>query len=208
MALPGTRYLRLAAPVALILVGVSPALAGAQQQAERDSVIAEFSADLAELQRRVGSASAQIREFRLGFGGADVEFEGAMPMLAPDSARVVESGTPMRAAPREDAPVRRTLDEGARARLLGISGEWYEVLTASREDGETSGWIRASAARLEYPDMYAAGMVGTAGIWESVIDKARDLRDKYVNNEYVRVTGFDVQLGITGLSLTVGFEFK
>lgn len=191
------------AVVALIIV--RPTLATAQQEAARDSVLAGFSADLADLQRLVGAVSA---EMRLGFTGAEVEYGNTLPMLAPDSAKVVVPATSLREAPTVDAQPVRTLDEGTHGRLLDIRGDWYEVLTASGSDGEASGWIPASNAQLVFPSRYSAGMAGFAGLWESVIEKARDLRDKYVNNPYVEVTGFDVQLGITGLSLTVGFEFK
>lgn len=182
----------LIAVAGLLLGVVNPTVATAQAETARDSVLREFAADVAALQRRLELAS----EYREG-----VEARYARP----DSIRVTEDETTVRAAPRDDARSIRQVDRGAVFRVLSVRGDWYEVLLGSPIEGESTGWLPLdSVAALV---QYAAAVALDIPIWESIIRRAAELRKKYSENPYVHVTGFDVEVGLPP-SLTVGFEFK
>lgn len=194
----------LCSAIALVL---SASGASAQEQAPRDSVLAEFAADLASIQ---------------------AEFESATKMLQrdsqPDSVEVTQDGTAVYADSTEDSRVVTRADEGTRFRLLSRVGDWYEVLLSPSEGNESTGWLPNASVALVIPTETGPeiihepagalpdyGAYGGAqfdlGIWEFLIERAANLRDKWSDNQYVRVTGFQIQAGPSP-SLSVDFEFK
>lgn len=183
----------------LLFLLLAPFLSGegaAQERPARDSAYAEVAADLADLQSRLDRSWRGVQRARPMRDGQ------------PDSVVAVDPEMTIHAEPDRESQVLETLDEGTRLRVFSVSGNWYEVLLRSPVGDQSVGWLPAQTALPVGPQLYRLGVgLPFVDMWDEVVQKAAEIREKYTENPYVRVTGFDVEVGFPP-SVTVGFEFK
>jgi len=177
--------LRVAAVVVLILATVGGAASiGSAQEAGREKTFEELGKDLADLNRQLAQTAAR--------GPLGVGF------VVP-----TKNSVPVKAGADDNSRVLFTIAQGQDFPVVDKVGSWYAIEAA----GGRAGWVKASDV-VPKVSSSPSGSPSTPGTEEWLIQKAEEMRNKYKNNPYVFVKGFGVALSLTGLSLSLGFEFK
>lgn len=147
-----------------------------------------LASDLASLQREINADSNQ--------GIVD---EGVT------SVQVKKNGARAYAAADKSSGEIKEFKAGATLPVVKKVDDWY-VVNLSGEGDHQFGWVQADwVAPKDYNFKTKAS--SEEDIYQKVISKIQDLKQKYDNNDYVRVSGFSVDVGIPP-SVNISFEFK
>lgn len=155
-----------------------------QSSAGADATIEELASDLEAIEDEVRAASVS----------------------ANDMAAILAEVEEIRVQPREDAAPLRTAKPGEAFTVNGRFGDWYSVELSPPVQSSKSGWLPARAARIEVQQSPPANGSFADRAVGKLLSMVRNMREKYRDNEYVRVTGFTVDVGLPP-SVSVGFEF-
>lgn len=182
--------MRILFPLVLLL----PVTAVAQSPEVPRAVIEQLSKDLAQLQRAVAEAQAQLQWPRAVAIGSPLT-----PMVT-----VIEN-TSLRAAAAENSA---TVFRVAKGRSLPVVSEvngWYAVQAESPVQGTITGWLKPGSATPVSADPYLKTTTAD-GVFLTLTEHATRMKQTYQNNPYVSVSGFQVNVMPPGVS--INFEFK
>lgn len=147
-----------------------------------------LASDLASLQREINANSNQ-----------GMAYEGVT------SVQVKKSGARVYAAADKSSGEIKEFKAGVTLPVVKKVDDWY-VVNLLGEGGQKFGWVQADwVAPKDYN--LKANASSEEDIYQKVIGKIQDLKKKYDNNDYVRVSGFSVDVGIPP-SVNISFEFK
>lgn len=171
------------AAIALLL----PLHAFAQEQLSRTQTFERLSHQLAAMQHVVENSRGP---------------EYAAYGLA--KATIAASDATIHADASSSSAVVRKPQVGDEVKLLGREGNWYRVETIGPAVPNYKGWIQTRAVETSG---YATATYSSDALFQKLTDMALDIRDEYQNNPYIRISGFDVEIGLPP-SVTINFEFK
>ena len=169
----------------------------AAQTSERDKAIEGFATDLAEVQARIQSANAKAAQVT------------AAPASWQDGAAVLKDDAVARSEPNKTSTALATLPEGSKVDIVSQTSDWSGVLLSGDTADARVGWVTKSALGAAAGTYTQADYKSVADdVLDVVIQEAKALLEKTKNNPYVRISGFTTEIGFTGVSLSVQFEFK
>ncbi|MDR7009601.1 SH3 domain-containing protein [Paraburkholderia strydomiana] len=106
-----------------------------------------------------------------------------------------------------------TVSKGGKYRVVDKVGDWYAVELNGPLARVNTGWVNAAdvspikmAAGIDVP-VNSPAAPSTAAVYDVIVQKASQLKEKYRNNPYLSVTGFTVNVGIPP-SVGMNFEFR
>jgi uncharacterized protein YgiM (DUF1202 family) len=181
---PGT-ILRVASAVVLVLGTVGGAAStSSAQEAGRDKTFEELDKDLANLNRQL----------------TQIEWRGPLGVA---SVVPTKRSVPVKAGADETSRILFTVTQGQDYPVVDKVGSWYAIEAA----GGKYGWVKASDV-VPKATFSPSGPPSTQGTEGLLAQEAEEIRQRYKNNPYVFVKGFNVALGLSGPSLSLSFEFK
>jgi hypothetical protein len=192
--------------VLLLITGASNAR-GQQASTIPESSLKELSNDLGDIQQTIMKAwqAQQSAGGNKGAGGA-AEYLGL-----PSEVKVTASKAPVRAGADPQTKELASVDSGTSLKTLDKVGQFYAV--TSPGDGNTgwnTGWISAADVVPNY-SVQITGVPSATDLADQIFDtltkKLSALKTKYEHNQYIKVTGFSVNLGVPP-SASINFEFK
>lgn len=167
------------------------------QDGDREEAIHGFAKDLASVQAKIQAANAN---------GARI---AGVPADRRDESAVLQKNVVVRSEPNDDGDAVGQLSKGSQVEVVTRSGKWSGVLLGSGTSDARVGWVMSEnvdAAATAYTQAEYASFAGD--VLDTVVSQAQALLDRYRNNPYVRISGFTTEVGMTGVSLSVQFEFK
>lgn len=120
-------------------------------------------------------------------------------------AKVIDPSATIHADANTSSAVVSKPQVGATVKLLGREGNWYRVEPVEPSPQGTQGWIQAPA--IEPYTQAATASYSSDALFQQLTEMATKIRDEYQNNPFIRISGFDVEIGLPP-SVTVNFEFK
>jgi hypothetical protein len=153
-----------------------------------DKSMQSLASDLASLQREIHA------DRNLGIAGEGVA-----------SVQVKKNGARVYTAADKSSGEIKEFKAGATLPVVNKVDDWYVVNLLGEGDHKV-GWVQADwVAPKDYN--FTAKATSEEDIYQKVIGKIQDLKRKYDDNDYVRVSGFSVDVGIPP-SVNISFEFK
>ena len=109
----------------------------------------------------------------------------------------------------DDSKAIANATKGSTYHVLDKTSNWYAVALDKEVAGQSAAWVNASnvapvntlATSPSQQKSYADKL------YEEILEKVNNFKEKYKNNPYVTVTGFSVNIGVPP-SVSVSFEFK
>ena len=167
------------------------------QTSDRDEAIGSFAKDLASVQAKIYAANAN---------GARMT---AAPALWHQNLTVLTGNAVVRMKPSMASSAVATLPEGSQVEIVSQTGDWSGVLLDSGTSEARVGWVPSSSMEKTSGSYTQADYTSLAGeVLDTVIEEAKGLLERTKDNPYVRISGFTTEIGLTGVSLSVQFEFK
>jgi hypothetical protein len=187
----------------VILLSILVGVAQGQEQQTLEGTLMELSKDLATLNQDVQNAYAQM---------ARPPGLAAAYSLLDYKVRITEKNSPIRAGAADNAWILTRAAEGKSFKVIDKAGQWYAVALDKPAKGLSTGWVKASEAIPEVTPIEPGGARSkekpiTEFIYEKITESVTAIRNKYKNNQYLKVTGFSVSVAVPP-SVTVSFEFK
>ena len=153
-----------------------------------DKSMKSLASDLANLQREIHSDSNQ------GIAGEGVT-----------SVQVKKNGARVYTAADKSSSEIKEFKAGATLPVVNKVDDWY-VVNLIGEDDHKFGWVQSDwVAPKDYK--FTATGSNEEDIYQKVIGRIQEFKRKYDDNDYVRVSGFSVDVGIPP-SVNISFEFK
>jgi hypothetical protein len=153
-----------------------------------DKSMQSLASDLANLQREIHADSNQA-----------IAGEGVA------SVQVKKNGARVYTAADKSSGEIKALKAGATLPVVNKVDDWY-VVNLSGEGDHKFGWVQADwVAPKDYN--FTTKVSNEEDIYQKVISRIQDFKRKYDDNDYVRVSGFSVDVGIPP-SVNISFEFK
>jgi len=106
-----------------------------------------------------------------------------------------------------NAKLIKKLSAGVNLPVLDKAAEWYAVDFGEKEAGVQGGWMKAADVVPAMEFITYQSQTPAERAYDQVLEKVRKLKEKYDDNPYVRVTGFNIDISIPP-ALSIGFEFK
>jgi len=129
------------------------------------------------------------------------------------SVDVTKSQAFVKAGASKAAGTITTLPEGGRYRVVDKVGDWYAVELKQPAGRFKTGWINAADVTpltlTSGKDIQLGGSSPQteATVYDVIVQKASEMKEKYRNNPYFSVTGFTVNIGLPP-SVSMNFAFK
>ncbi|MGH9437302.1 MAG: SH3 domain-containing protein [Terriglobia bacterium] len=171
--------------IALLL----PLNALAQGQPSRRQTLEKLSHELAEMQSVVEASSS-----------------GSFAThTTSENATVTSSNAAIHAGANASSPVVTRPQVGEEIKLAGREGNWYKVESSEARGPKAKGWIETT--KVEPFAAVSANTYSSDALFQKLTEMASKIRDEYKDNPYIRVTGFDVEIGVPP-SVTINVQFK
>jgi hypothetical protein len=171
------------------------------QASDEASARKELAADLAELQQLLLQANA-------------AQTVGMSDPLAPYKSgfdfRVTAPSSFVKAGASDNAASITKLAKGTNLMVVDKVDDWYAVrpkMGAGTAGHFDFGWMKASDGVPVYVDMPQTSRQQARDLFDKLVEKASEYRDKYANSEHYNVSGFALTLGIPP-SMSINVEFK
>lgn len=171
--------------------------ASTAQASDREAALDSFARDLASVQAKIYAANAN---------GARM---GAAPASWHRDLAVLKVNAVVRIEPSLASSAVAMLPGGSQVEIVSQTDDWSGVLLGSGTSEARVGWVTNSAIEKTSGSYTQAEYASFAGeVLDTVIEAARGLLERTRDNPYVLISGFTTEIGLTGVSLSVQFEFK
>lgn len=123
-----------------------------------------------------------------------------------EKLKVSKEGAPIHVGASDNAKTLTKASVGETFRVIDKAEDWYAVQLNSPTSEYTAGWIRAADTVPLVPSKPQA-LPQTEDIYDKLLKRVNAIKERYNDNQYITVTGFSVDIGISP-SVSISFEFK
>lgn len=182
--------MKLVSGAILLIVWVGAAYA--EEPKNLEAAMSDLANDLADLQKDVELVSQK---------------SAADSFATLRRVKITGKSVPVYKGAADFSGILTKLPEGKVLPVVDKAGEWYAVDLEKTNTGYASGWVNASSVVPETYSVQTKTTSLTDIAYQKVMDKVKELKEKYQNNPYVRVTGFSVDVA-SPPAVSISFEFK
>lgn len=175
-------------------------VAFADEPQSKQKVLNDVADDLASLQQLVQDTNDTIQQYQTA------KFTGVVPgnLIVTSQKAVIHKGA------GENTSELGTVPEGKSLKVIGQAGDWYAVSLEKPMKGLDTAWV---SSKDIVPSIGSIPITPTSlqsffeNKFNEILAKINQIKEKYKNNQYVKITGFSISLSISP-SVTVDVEFK
>jgi len=179
-----------------------PLIVAAQSGEIPKAAIDELANDMARLQKAVLDAQAKQAATE---AQANTNLPGEFRVTEKEKVTVTAPTFLYKGAGNKAGTIVK-VSEGENFPVVDRTSDWYAVELKEPVNGLNVGWIPATAVVLTLKRSNVQTTPADNGIFNTLAAEAAQLKRKYENNPYFKVTGFTFNTTPPGLS--INFEFK